>query len=362
MSETTQLKLEGLSCGHCIRRVKEVLEQRSDVTAAEVTLEQAQVTGTARAADLIADIEQAGYHASLQTGESHPKSEPLTATDPAPDGLPADTVPASPLNDDGQAVQLLIEGMSCASCVSRVEKALSQVSGVRQARVNLADRSALVSGKPKPDALLAAVSAAGYNALLITDENERRETQKKTSRQSFIRFSWQAALALLTGIPVMIWGMTGQHMMLSAENHTLWLSIGAITLLVMILSGAHFYRSAWKSLRNRTATMDTLVALGTAVAWLYSAAVVLFPEHFPDAARHLYFEACTMIIGLINLGHALEQRARQHSSQALEKLIALAPAEATVLTGKEENVCRSVPSKPVCRSACGPGIGSRWTE
>ncbi|SQK73891.1 Copper-exporting P-type ATPase A [Tatumella ptyseos] len=170
--------------------------------------------------------------------------------------------------------------MSCASCVSRVEKALSQVSGVRQARVNLADRSALVSGKPKPDALLAAVSAAGYNALLITDEHERRETQKKTSRQSFIRFSWQAALALLTGIPVMIWGMTGQHMMLSAENHTLWLSIGVITLLVMILSGAHFYRSAWKSLRNRTATMDTLVALGTAVAWLYSAAVVLFPDTF----------------------------------------------------------------------------------
>ncbi|SQK73893.1 Copper-exporting P-type ATPase A [Tatumella ptyseos] len=71
MSDTTQLKLEGLSCGHCIRRVKEVLEQRSDVTAAEVTLEQAQVTGTARAADLIADIEQAGYHASQQTGESH---------------------------------------------------------------------------------------------------------------------------------------------------------------------------------------------------------------------------------------------------------------------------------------------------
>lgn len=336
MSDTTQLTLEGLSCGHCIRRVKEVLEQRSDVTAAEVTLQQAQVTGTARAEDLIADIEQAGYHASQQTGESHPKSEPLTATDPAPDGLPADTVPASPLKDDDQAVQLLIEGMSCASCVSRVENALSQVAGVRQARVNLADRSALVSGKPEPDTLLAAVSAAGYHALLITDDNERRETQKKTSRQRFIRFSWQAALALLTGIPVMIWGMTGQHMMLSAENHTLWLSIGVITLLVMILSGAHFYRSAWKSLRNRTATMDTLVALGTAVAWLYSAAVVLFPGHFPDAARHLYFEACTMIIGLINLGHALEQRARQHSSQALEKLIALAPAEATVLNGKEE--------------------------
>ena len=129
----------------------------------------------------------------------------------------------------------------------------------------------------------------------------------------------------------MIWGMASHNMMLTSHNRLVWQIIGVITLLVMIIAGGHFYRSAWKSLCNRTATMDTLVALGTAVAWAYSASVVLFPASFPLPARHLYFEASAMIIGLINLGHALEQRARQHSSQALEKLLDLTPQEATVI-------------------------------
>ncbi|MBS0875811.1 MULTISPECIES: copper-translocating P-type ATPase [unclassified Tatumella] len=332
MSETLTFQLDGLSCGHCVKRVKEVLEQRSDVTTAEVTLEQAVVTGTASASELIRDIEQAGYHASQQPGNRDPKPEPLTATDPVPDGLAAEKKrPASPDEDNPQTVQLLIDGMSCASCVSRVEKALNQVAHVRQARVNLADRSALVSGPADPQALLKAVSDAGYQGIVISDDNQRREQQQQTSRQHFIRYSWQSAVALLTGIPVMIWGMSSGNMMLTADNRLTWQLIGLLTLLVMIIAGGHFYRSAWKSLSNRSATMDTLVALGTAVAWAYSAAVVLFPDSFPEPARHLYFEASTMIIGLINLGHALEQRARQHSSQALEKLLDLTPPQATVL-------------------------------
>lgn len=332
MSEPLILQLDGLSCGHCIKRVKEVLEQRDDVASADVTLEQAVVNGTASAEDLIPVIEQAGYHASQPQEQSHPKSEPLTANSPAPDGLAADPViPASPAEDNSQPVQLLIDGMSCASCVSRVEKALNQVDKVRQARVNLADRSALISGNADPQSLIAAVTAAGYGAMLVVDETERREQQQKSARQNFIRFSWQAALALLVGIPVMIWGMTSHNMMLTPQNLLTWQIIGIVTLLVMIIAGGHFYRSAWKSLCNRTATMDTLVALGTTVAWAYSASVVLFPESFPLPARHLYFEASSMIIGLINLGHALEQRARQHSSQALEKLLDLTPQEATVI-------------------------------
>lgn len=332
MSGPLILQLDGLSCGHCIKRVKDVLEQRDDVASADVTLEQAVVTGTASAEDLIPVIEQAGYHASQPQANVHPKPEPLTATSPVPDGLAADPIiPANPAEDNSQSVQLLIDGMSCASCVSRVEKALNQVDKVRRARVNLADRSALISGNADPQSLIAAVTAAGYGAMLVADETERREQQQKSARQNFIRFSWQAAVALLVGIPVMIWGMTSHNMMLTSHNQLIWQIIGVTTLLVMIIAGGHFYRSAWKSLRNRTATMDTLVALGTTVAWAYSASVVLFPESFPLPARHLYFEASAMIIGLINLGHALEQRARQHSSQALEKLLDLTPQEATVI-------------------------------
>ena len=104
----------------------------------------------------------------------------------------------------------------------------------------------------------------------------------------------------------------------------------------MVFAGGHFYRSAWKSLKNGTATMDTLVALGTGVAWLYSMSVNLWPQWFPMEARHLYYEASAMIIGLINLGHMLEARARQRSSKALEKLLDLTPPSARVVTDEGE--------------------------
>lgn len=107
----------------------------------------------------------------------------------------------------------------------------------------------------------------------------------------------------------------------------------------MVFAGGHFYRSAWKSLLNGAATMDTLVALGTGVAWLYSMSVNLWPQWFPMEARHLYYEASAMIIGLINLGHMLEARARQRSSKALEKLLDLTPPTARLVTDEGEKAC-----------------------
>lgn len=150
------------------------------------------------------------------------------------------------------------------------------------------------------------------------------------------RFRWQAIVALLVGIPVMVWGMLGDNMMVTDENRTLWLVIGVVTLGVMVFAGGHFYTSAWKSLKNRTATMDTLVALGTGAAWLYSMSVNVWPQWFPMEARHLYYEASAMIIGLINLGHMLEARARQRSSKALERLLDLTPPSARVVTDDGE--------------------------
>ncbi|MDU6536459.1 copper-exporting P-type ATPase CopA [Mixta calida] len=372
MSHTTLLTLDGLSCGHCVKRVKDALEQRDDVQQAEVTLNEARVTGDASAEALIATVEQAGYQASSQDS-SRPKAEPLTVSEPTPEALtadnstlPAETQPAknilqpaenrpagnAPLPEESRPAenaslpaqadtaaenyQLLIEGMSCASCVSRVEKALAQVDGVQQARVNLAERSALVIGSPQPEALVSAVVNAGYGAEVIGDESERREKQQLSARQAMRRFSWQSALALALGVPLMVYGLFGDNMMLTASNRSGWLVIGVLTLLVMVVAGGHFYRSAWRSLRNGSATMDTLVALGTLTAWLYSISVNLWPDFFPAAARHLYYEASAMIIGLINLGHALEQRARQRSSKALERLLDLTSATARVITESGE--------------------------
>lgn len=333
MSDIQTLALEGLSCGHCVKRVKEALEQRSDVEQAEVTQQQARVTGAASASDLIATVEQAGYHATLQPEATSPKSDPLTAQEPPPEAL---TTASQPAEAALPVQHLLIAGMSCASCVSRVENALRAVPGVTEARVNLGERSALVLGEVNAPALIAAVDKAGYSAEVIEDEQRRRERQQASARQAMRRFSWQSALALGFGIPMMFWGMAGDHMMLTPANQTLWRTLGAVTLLVMIIAGGHFYRSAWRSLRFATATMDTLVALGTGAAWLYSMSVALWPEFFPVQARHLYFEASVMIIGLINLGHALEQRARQRASRALERLLDLTPAQACVVTDQGE--------------------------
>ncbi|WLI78858.1 copper-exporting P-type ATPase CopA [Kosakonia sp. H02] len=335
MSHTIELNLDGLSCGHCVKRVKESLEKRPDVDAADVTIEHAQVTGSASAEALIATIQEAGYGASV----SHPKAKPLAESSLPSEALTAATseLPAADDLDDSQ--QLLINGMSCASCVSRVQKALQAVPGVTQARVNLAERTALVMGSAPAAELVSAVEQAGYGAEAIEDDTKRRERQQETALATMKRFRWQAIVALLVGVPIMVWGMIGDNMMVTEANRSLWLVIGLITLAVMVVAGGHFYTSAWKSLRNKTATMDTLVALGTGAAWLYSMSVNLWPQWFPMEARHLYYEASAMIIGLINLGHMLEARARQRSSKALERLLDLTPPTARIVTADgEKNV------------------------
>ncbi|EOI2495116.1 MULTISPECIES: copper-exporting P-type ATPase CopA [Enterobacter] len=349
MSHTIDLTLDGLSCGHCVKRVKESLEQRPDVESAEVTIDHAAVTGSASADALIDTIKQAGYGAEL----SHPKANPLAESSSPSEALTAATpeLPAADDIDDSQ--QLLINGMSCASCVSRVQNALQAVPGVAQARVNLAERTALVMGSASAADLVQAVEKAGYGAEAIEDDAERRERQQETAITTMKRFRWQAIVALLVGIPVMVWGMMGDNMMVTADNRTLWLVIGLITLAVMVFAGGHFYTSAWKSLKNRTATMDTLVALGTGAAWLYSMSVNVWPQWFPMEARHLYYEASAMIIGLINLGHMLEARARQRSSKALERLLDLTPPTARVVTDDGE---KSVPLAEVQ-----PGMTLRLT-
>lgn len=335
----TELQLSGLSCMHCAASTRKALEAVPGVIAAEVGIDSAKVYGDAAPEALIAAVEEAGYHASVNGAALLPKTEPLTES--APDfpetqAAAPSSLPATHLNDDDDSVQLLLSGMSCASCVSKVQSALQSVPGVEQARVNLAERSALITGGADPQALVAAVEKAGYGAEMIQDETERRERQQQTAQANMKRFRWQAALGLALGIPLMAWGLFGGSMSLTPETQRPWLWVGLITLAVMVFAGGHFYRNAWRALRNGSATMDTLVALGTGAAWLYSISVNLWPDFFPMAARHLYYEASAMIIGLINLGHALEQRARQRSSQALERLLDLTPPTARLVTDDGE--------------------------
>ncbi|CAI0718330.1 Copper-exporting P-type ATPase A [Serratia liquefaciens] len=339
----TELQLNGLSCMHCAASTRKALEAVPGVIAADVSIDSAKVYGEAAPEALIAAVEDAGYHASLAGAATSPKTEPLTESVPVlpeTQATASSPLPATSHGDDDDSVQLLLSGMSCASCVSKVQNALQSVSGVDQARVNLAERSALITGSADPQALVAAVEKAGYGAEMIQDETERRERQQQTAQANMKRFRWQAALGLALGIPLMAWGLFGGSMSLTPETQRPWLLVGLLTLAVMVFAGGHFYRNAWRALMNGSATMDTLVALGTGAAWLYSISVNLWPDFFPMAARHLYYEASAMIIGLINLGHALEQRARQRSSQALERLLDLTPPTARLVTDDGE---KSIP-------------------
>ncbi len=201
MSNTIDLTLDGLSCGHCVKRVKESLEQRPDVEQAEVTLTEAHVTGSASAQALIDTVKQAGYGAEL----SHPKAKPLAESSIPSEALTAATPELPAAHDEDDSQQLLINGMSCASCVSRVQNALAAVPGVSQARVNLAERTALVMGSASAAELVQAVEKAGYGAEAIEDNLQRRERQQETALATMKRFRWQAIVALLVGVPVMVW-------------------------------------------------------------------------------------------------------------------------------------------------------------
>lgn len=346
------LSLSGLHCQHCVTRLSTLLEQEPDVDIVQVSLACADIYGSAEAASLIKVVENAGYHAqslvannsvsstaeqkNLKDQEAHWKT--FSAAAPI---IKNNTVNQATVHRDDsvelESLQLLIEGMSCASCVLKVQKVLQSINGVTKAQVNLAECSALVLGNVNPQKLINAVQQAGYHAEYIADEATRREQQQQNSLRTMRRFYLQAIIALALGIPLMLWGLLGGSMAIDTAHQPPWLIIGIVTFIIMLTAGGHFFRNAWQSLKHGGATMDTLVALGTGSAWIYSMIVNLWPQHFPSTARHLYYEASLMIIGLINLGRALETRARQHSSQALQRLLDLTPPTARLVTEQGES-------------------------
>jgi len=235
-------------------------------------------------------------------------------------------------------IRLSITGMSCAGCVSSVEDALNNVDGVDKASVNFADHTASVTGSAMVEVLIKAVVDAGYGATELVssgaDEVAEKQQQDFLHYQQLIRKSWVAALV---GIPLFVASLLGTLPAIeSTVDQIFWLAVGIVTLIVMYYSGAHFYIGAVKSFFNHNANMDTLIALGTGVAWLFSMLVVVFVDYFPKESQHVYFEATAIIISLINLGSALESKARGKTSQAIKRLIGLQPKTALVIRNGQE--------------------------
>ncbi len=237
-----------------------------------------------------------------------------------------------------QQIHLSIGGMSCAGCVAAVEKALQAVPGVDAATVSFAEHTALVTGSVDAETLIKTVIDAGYDAAelkSLDEEQAEREAYEQAHTRQLFR---QSAVAVLVGFPLMTAGMMGMLPAL-AEGTLFWLFIAAVTLAAMLYSGRHFFIGAWKQFKHHNANMDTLIAMGTGSAWLYSVAITLSPDSVPTLAQHAYFEAATIIIALINFGSALEMRARGKTSEAIKRLVGLQPKTARVVRdGKELDV------------------------
>ncbi|WP_442871206.1 heavy metal translocating P-type ATPase [Agarivorans sp. 3_MG-2023] len=240
----------------------------------------------------------------------------------------------------GKVERFTLTGITCAGCVNTIHSAIQGLAAVDKVEVNFAQRTAQVTGDIDPHQVISAVQQAGYGAELIEDEASSFEQQTLRAQKEYQQKIRYSIVGLALGVPLMLYGFAGGDMSIhGGHSQLIWGIVGLLTLWVMYHSGAHFYRGTLASFRRREANMDTLIGLGTAAAWLYSMLVVLAPQWLPDNARHLYFEASAMILGLINFGQALEIRARGRTSNAIRRLLDLSPKRAVVLReGKEQEV------------------------
>ena len=296
--------VEGMTCASCVGRVERALAKVPGVLDASVNLatETADVRtdGSVLAAQVAKAVDDAGYSVALTE------------------------------------VSLLIGGMTCASCVNRVEKALRAVPGVQDASVNLATGLARVrvDATVSPQALIEAVNGAGYDASPQDRDDAAGAAQAEADAAASAHASQElrhALFALALSIPLglpMLGALFGEHWMLPW-----WVQL-ALATPVQFWLGARFYRAAWKALKARSGNMDLLVALGTSAGYGLSVYHVL-----AGATGETYFEAASLVIALVLLGKWLEARAKRQTTAALRALQALRPQTARVyIDGQEQEV------------------------
>ena len=303
MSESTtfDLPIAGMTCASCAGRVERALRKVSGASAVSVNLatEQARVQAPGDSLPaLMQAVERAGYSVPRQT------------------------------------VELSIDGMTCASCVGRVERALSKVPSVSSVSVNLANERAHLEllGQVDTQTLLDAVSKAGYSASVWQAERPQSDDQQKRLHRERWALICAIALALPLVLPMLLQPF-GIHWMLPA-----WAQF-ALATPVQFIFGARFYVAAWKAVRAGAGNMDLLVALGTSAG--YGLSVY---EWASAAGRmpHLYFEASAVVIALVLLGKYLESRAKRQTASAIRALEALRPERAIqVIDGREQDVAIS---------------------
>ncbi|WP_210486610.1 heavy metal translocating P-type ATPase [Rufibacter aurantiacus] len=226
-----------------------------------------------------------------------------------------------------------IDGMSCAACAVSVESMLQAQPGVQSAAVNYANKTALVEYAPGTDLhlLQRAIQDIGYD-LLLEKEEATQEAQQAREEEAYRRIKTKTIWAAALSLPVAVIGMFFHHM-----PYGNWIML-AFTLPVVFWFGRNFYVNAFKLARHGKANMDTLVALSTGIAFLFSAFNTIYPEFFLSRGLepHVYYEAATVIIAFILLGKLLEERAKSRTSGAIKKLMGLQPKSVKALRNGQE--------------------------
>jgi len=255
-----------------------------------------------------------------------------------------------------ETVTLSVEGMTCASCVLRVEKTLKKVNGVQEANVNLATEQVSLTYDPtkvKLPELVHAVDDAGYKLIIpepvtrnlkpvVTKEHTVHDSHFHHREESFQKLKRDFLFSATLTIPIMIismasmtdWFMSWSPLSMDDVNRLLLI----LTTLIMFAAGKRFFSIAWKLAKHFTSDMNTLVAVGTGTAYVYSAIAVLFPSWIGihHASDHIYFDTAATIVTLILLGRLLEAKAKSRTADAIKKLVELQPKTARVIRNGNE--------------------------
>jgi len=311
MSERKEMNLgiTGMTCSACSARIEKVLNKMDGVEASvNLTMENATITYNneqAQPQDIKERIEKLGY--GVQTDK----------------------------------VELDIHGMTCAACSTRIQKGLSRMNGIEEASVNLTTEAGVIEYQPglvSTDQIIEKIKDLGYDAVIKKDRSEQKdykeEELKRKKRQLFLSIILSLPL-LYTMIGHLPWdlGIPVPELMMNP-----WFQFVLATP-VQFYIGAPFYIGAYRALKNKSANMDVLVALGTSAAYFYSVAEGIRWQLNPDIMPELYFETSAVLITLILVGKLFESLAKGRTTQALTKLLNLQAKEATVLrNGTEEKV------------------------
>ncbi len=224
-------------------------------------------------------------------------------------------------------LQFTLSNLHCSSCVHTIETALNSEMGISQAQVNFADKSLSVTIIGDASSVQTKLAQLGYDSVARGEDNAKQ--------QRFITLKSGFAIAaclpfLINMVYPFIPGLSQPHGFISN------LGLGLLSFSVLSYSGNHYFRGAWHAFWSHAASMDSLIALGTGTAWVYSMLVLFFSHQLPSNMTHLYFESAVLIIAFISIGQSLEERARQHTSDAIKSLLKLKPKTARVIKSGEE--------------------------